>query len=337
MFKIAVDVMGFENDVSAAVLACREFLLKFKNLKIVLVGDQNEILKTAANDEFEIVHTEEFVNQNDTILNSRRKPNSSLQLIANLLKDGVVDGVLSAGSTPIFVYTMYSTIGLMEGIKKPGFMPTFPTIDGITFNMIDVGASVHTDGLDLTLFAIMANEFAKQRVSLPKIGILNIGTEEHKGFNYHHEANVYLKQLEKLNYAGFVEPGKLLEREVDIAVTDGFTGNIALKAMEGASRVLSKAIKEEFKKPKNIFGALLSLGVFKKVKAKFDYKNYAGAFVLGLNKVVVKTHGSADKQQFFSALRMLYECLENNILEKIKNAVKEFYDNDFKRLGIELK
>ena len=326
--KLAVDVMGFENDISEAIKACRKFKKHNSDIELVIIGDLEKIKPVLKHEnEFEIVHTEQEILQTDTPLSARRKSNSSMHIAAKLLKENKVDGLLSAGSTPVFVSVMYSTIGLLDGIKKPGFMPTIPTSDGKSFNMIDVGASIDVEPLDLVKFAIMANAFAKQRESKPIVGLLNIGTEEHKGLPYIREASEILKKIPSLNYVGFVESKELLNRVADVVVTDGFTGNIALKACEGAAKAVAGIMKKEYKKPYNILATILSLGIIKKVAKTFDYKEHAGAFVLGLKKICVKTHGSADEQQFYSSLNMLRDCLKYNVLENIKKDLVDFNTN----------
>lgn len=330
--KLAVDVMGFENKIDEAIKACRRFKKEYQDVEIILVGDEKQIRPSFKIDnEFAIVHTDQYVSQEDTIFSARRKPQSSMQITANLLKEDKVDGLLSAGSTPIFVFTMYSTIGLLPGVEKPGFMPTIPTSDGKSFNLLDVGASIDVTPVDLMRFAIMGNAFAKQRVEKPVIGVLNIGTEEHKGYKYLQDTNKLLKQT-NLNYKGFVEPKELLNRVADVVVTDGFTGNIALKSCEGAAKAVSSIFKKEYKKPYNFFATLFSLGIIKKATRTFDYKEHAGAFVLGLNKICVKTHGSADEKQFFSSLRMLYDCLDKNVLVSIKKDLNDFNENVLPKL-----
>lgn len=322
--KLAVDVMGFENEVNEAIKACRKFVTAHPDVQIILVGDQNQIQPCfKQQDEFKIVHTDQFVSQTDTIITARRKPKSSMQLTANLLKNNEVDGLLSAGSTPIFVFTMYTTIGLLDGVKKIGFMPTIPTTDGVSFNLLDVGASLDPTPVDLVRYAIMANAFAMQRVSKPTIGLLNIGTEEHKGTQLLRDTNALMRKT-GLNYVGFVEPNKLLNRVADVVVTDGFTGNIALKSCEGAAKAVGSIMKKEYKKPLNFLATLFSLGIIKKVTKTFDYKRHAGAFVLGLKQICVKTHGAADEQQFSSSLQMLYDCIKNQVLAKIISDIEEF-------------
>lgn len=324
--KIAVDVMGFENEVSEAVSAIELFTRLHSDLEVVIVGDENKIksaLQEESSNRIEILHTDQFVTQDDSILVLRTKNNSSMQLAANLLKDNKVDGLLSAGNSSIFVFIMYSTIGLLPGVNKLGFMPTIPTIDGQVCNMIDVGANIDCSPEDLVKFAIMASVYASQRVNNPTIAILANGTEHHKGRQLEKDTAALLEKT-SLNYIGYIEANKIFNHTADVIVTDGFTGNLVLKALEGTGKVMSDFLKKEYKKSWNIFAALLSIPIFKKMKKTFDYKENAGAFVLGLNQICVKTHGSADKQQFLSSLRMLYDSIKNNVINNIKTEITNY-------------
>lgn len=326
--KIAVDVMGFENEISEAISAI-EFFIKFhNNLEIIIVGDETKIKPLLSNhsNKIEILHTDQFVTQDDSIFSLRTKNNSSMQIAANLLKDNKVDGLLSAGNSSIFVFIMYSTIGLLPGVNKLGFMPTIPTIDGKVCNMIDVGANIDCSSNDLFKFAIMANAYASQRIDKPKIAILSNGTECYKGRQLEKDTASLLEKA-NLNYVGYVEANNIFNHFADIIITDGYTGNLVLKSLEGTGKVISTFLKKEYKKPKNIIASLFSLSIFKKMKKTFDYKENAGAFVLGLNKICVKTHGSADKQQFLSSLRMLYDTIKNNVINKIKNEIIKYEQN----------
>ena len=305
--KILLDTMGYENDLEHVIKAAKDFYYQHEDdLEIILVGNEQLIKPLLDNDWrlFPIVHTEVSIEQNDTILSARKKQNSSMHLALRYLKDKQADGMLTAGNSAIFVYNAYATIGLLEHIKKPAFMPFVPTIDGGVTNLLDVGASIDVDGTDLFNFAIMANTIAKMRTPNPRVGVLNIGTEDHKGL---------------------LEPKTILEREVDVLVADGFSGNIALKTMEGVGKTISNFLKNEYKKPKNLFAALLSKPIFKKIKKAFDYKEHAGAFVLGLDGILVKTHGSADYQQFMSALKILYETIKADVLNEIKKDLNNYY------------
>lgn len=322
--KIAVDVMGFENDISEAINACEDFILLHNDLEIILVGNEQEIKsKLKINSKLKIKHSNTFVTQDDTVFSLRNKKDNSMQVAANMLKNNDVDGLLSAGNTSIFVFIMYSTIGMINGINKIGFMPTIPTINNNVFNLIDVGASIDVNSDDLVKFAIMANIFAKQRVENPKVAILNIGIEEHKGKELQRETNELLKKT-NVNYIGYVESKNLLNYVADVVVTDAFSGNLVLKACEGTFKTIANELKKEYKKPWNFLATLTNLPIIKKLKKSFDYKNNAGAFVMGLNNVCVKTHGSADKKQFLSSLRMLYDCISKNVINKIKTEINEY-------------
>lgn len=322
--KLAVDVMGFENELSEAIKACRDFSKK-NNVEIILVGNEDLIKKELKpNDQFEIVDAKEFVTQDDSILSLRNKKDTSMHKAIDLVLDKKADGVLSAGNSSIYVFLTYQKFGLINGLNKPAFMVYIPTFKSkIGFNLLDVGASKEVDAYDLYMFSLMANIYTPCRgVKKPRIGVLNIGTESHKGFERHAKVETMLKENKKINYIGFVEPKTLLEGICDVVVTDGYSGNICLKSLEGTSKSIFGHILKYYKNP---FKAILFPFVapmLLKMKKKFDYKNNAGAFVLGLNHIAVKTHGSADYKQFYSSLRMLKESIEYKVLEKIKKEVE---------------
>lgn len=320
--KIALDVMGFENEINQAVLAARNFIKKYKDVKIIFVGNRDEInplLKS--NDEFEILNAQQVVLMNDLPMQALRKKDSSMLKAFELVRDKKADGILSAGSTSCFVPMAYTVLGMINKINKISFMPFLPTIDKKGFNMLDVGANLVVSGRDLYQYALMANIYCKivRKIQSPRIAVLNIGTEQHKGFEYHKVASELLKKDSTLNYLGFVEPRGLLNGGYDIIITDGFSGNITLKALEGSLKTISLILKKEYKKPYNWFAAILSLPILKSISKTFDYKNNAGAIVLGVNGVAIKTHGSADQKQFYSSLKMLYDTVNCNIIEKIKD------------------
>lgn len=322
--KLAVDVMGFENDIKEAIKACNDFSIK-NNVEIIMVGDEQKIKPhlNQQNKKISIIHASQEISQDDEIISARKKINSSMHIAIELVQQAKADGVLSAGNSAIYVFLTYQKFGLINGIKKPGFMSYVPTFNQRGFNILDVGASKEVDAYDLYMFALMASIYCPSRgISNPTVGILNIGTESHKGFSRHHEVEKMMLEQTKINYQGFVESKNLLEGIVDIVVTDGYSGNICLKAMEGTAKSIFHHIinyyKPWWRKPLFLFSASMLLNM----KKKFDYKNNAGAFVLGLNKIAVKTHGSADYKQFMSSLKMLKETIEYDIIDKIKKEVK---------------
>lgn len=334
--KLAVDVMGFENNLAEALNACIDFKHK-NNVDIIVVGDENKIkdqLGTKNNNILEIINATDVIEQNDDLAVIRTKKDSSMLKAIQLVADNKADGVLSAGNSSIFVFLAYQKLGMIEGVNKPGFMPFIPTFDGQGFNILDVGASKECTAEDLYMFAVMANVYASCRnLKNPRIGILNIGTEKTKGFAWQTDAAELINKNKSINYIGYVEPRDLLSGTVDILVSDGYAGNICLKTLEGTVKTIFSNIIAYYKNPLHWLLFPFSASMLLKMKNKFNYKNNAGAFVLGLNKIAVKTHGSADYTQFYSSLRMLKECLDHNILEKIKKEIKKEIKNESKNMN----
>lgn len=320
--KIALDVMGFENKTSEAIVAARKFEKKFAGAKVILVGKEQTIKQClTAKDRFEIVNVDDVINMDDTPITALRKKNTSMLTAINLVKEHKADAVVSAGSTSCFVPLVQMNLGSINKVSKFGFMPFIPTTNKVGFNMIDVGANINVEGKDLYDFALMANEYVKlvRKIAKPRIGVLNIGTEHHKGFAYHQEAYDLISKNKDLNFVGFVEPKGLLDGVVDICVCDGFSGNICLKALEGSLKSVARILKDGYKKPWNWLGAAFSLPIITTLTKTFDYRNNAGAIVLGANGIAIKTHGSADAKQFYAALTMAYDCENNHLLHNIKN------------------
>lgn len=313
--KIALDIMGFENPTKEAILAAKKFCHDYQDTQVILVGDKN-LIKSKLCNNMSIIHTNNFISMNDSPIQGLRKLNTSMQIAMQLTKDKKVDGFVSAGNTSCFTPLIKLTLDPINSNNSFGFMTYIPTANGKGFNLVDTGANIHVSAQNLFDFALMANQYVKtvRKINNPKIGILNIGSESHKGYDYHIEANSLLKKTNKINYVGFVEPKQLLLGIVDVCVCDGFSGNICLKAFEGAFKTMSILLKKGYAKPWNWIGAIGSLPMLKHIISKFNYKNYAGAIVLGVNGVAIKTHGSADRKQFYSALKIANQCISNNLL-----------------------
>ena len=252
--KLVIDVMGFENDISQAIDACNAFQQCHRDVEFILVGNKQLIeqhLDSSIN--MQIIHATDVVKMDTDPLTALRMTNSSMYQAINLVATNQADGVLSAGATPCYVAMVFYLLKKMDGINKIGFMPFVPTVVGDGFNLIDVGANKEASGLDLQKFAIMASVYCQltRNISMPRVGIVNIGTENNKGFAYHQEAKKLLESNTSINFVGFVEPRDLLNSIVDIAVCDGYTGNLTLKAMEGGLKAIKNALKVEYKKPWN--------------------------------------------------------------------------------------
>lgn len=252
---LAVDVMGFENDVSQAINACYQFCQKNKDVFIILVGDQNQILKhLKPNHPFKIHHCSEVILMTDSPIAVRNKVNSSMYQAIMLVKENKADAVLSAGNTACYVFLTTLLLGRIKGVSKSAFMPFMPTRNGVGVNFIDVGANKIVDEFDLLSFAKMGKIYVEKvrNIINPRIGILNIGTEDDKGLDYHIKANKLLKSESSLNYVGFIESRELLEGKIDLIIADGFTGNLVLKAMEGTFKTALYSLLDTLKKP--LFG-----------------------------------------------------------------------------------
>lgn len=322
--KLAIDVMGFENDITHAINACVKFQKKFPNVDFLLVGKKDLIqAKIKQNSKIVIIDAQDVIKMDDNPLLALRKINSSMYQAINLVATNQADGVLSAGSTNCYVAMVFNLLKKINGINKIGFMPFIPTVINNGFNLIDVGANKECEGIDLYNYALMASVYCKltRNIDKPRVGIVNIGTEENKGFDFQKEGFKLLKKDSTINFVGYVEPRELLNGIVDIAVCDGYTGNITLKSMEGGLKSLKTALKNQYKKPWNWLGALFSLFAIKSVSKTFDYRNNAGAMVVGVQKVAFKTHGSADMKQFYSSIRMMYETINKKVIDQIKQRI----------------
>lgn len=325
--KIILDVMGFENKIECAIFAAQKFVKDFPQVKIILSGDYTKIQPfLKQQDDFEFINTSEYIKMDDTPIIGLRKQNSSLALGLKKLSLKQADAIVSGGSTSCFAPLVYSLIKLIPCTNKFGFLANIFLDENNSFYMIDCGANIYPDANDLYNFALMANTYVKltKKIANPKIGILNIGTENHKGLKYHKIINEMLMNNKQLNYIGFIEPKNLLiEHCVDVLITDGYSGNILLKTLEGSLKAMSKLLKKEYFKYRNFFAYLFSLGILRKIKKYFNYKNKAAAIVLGTDGVIIKTHGSVDETQFYFALKTAYENVNNNILNELRKIKNE--------------
>ena len=334
---IALDMMSGDHGVSSSVPAAEEALHKFNNLFLILVGDNKEIknllsdkVKNLEGVRYKIIHTNEFINMNDEIIAAiRTKKNSSMRLAINSVKNKEADACVSAGNTGALMALSKIILKTIPGIDRPAICGSLPTKSG-QFHMLVLGANVECDAQHLYQFSIMGSALVQslQLNDKPVIGLMNIGSEEFKG-NETIKSAGQLIQKSNLNYAGFVEGDDIFSGKFDVIVTDGFVGNIALKSIEGVAKVISHFIKKEF--TKNIFtklSALISLPVMNSVKKKVDPRKYNGASLLGLQGVVVKSHGGADSYAFSQAIDTAYYEVKNELLDKIESLIQTELSND---------
>ncbi|WP_027063069.1 phosphate acyltransferase PlsX [Mesoplasma seiffertii] len=333
MYKIAFDVMGSDKGAAVAIQAAVEFLKTKENLKLIFIGNEQEIKEAlAANgglDEsrYEILPTTEVIDMDGSIMDVRRKKDASLVRALELVKAEKVDAMLTGGNSAAFIAGAHFILGEFEGVNRPGFMPTMPTLTpGVTTLMLDVGANVENTAEDLLAYAKMASIYSRevQGIKNPRVGLMNIGEEASKGRDLQKEAYQLLKADKTLNFVGNIESREMTTGVVEVLVADGYSGNIALKAMEGMGKNILRGIKESL--TKNLYRKLHALALkkaFKEFGNRFDYKNYAGAILIGVNGIIFKSHGSSDVQSFKATLRMTLEAVENDVLTKMKKGMAE--------------
>ena len=328
---IAVDAMGGENSPLKVLRGSEIYKKDFPNTSIIFFGDEKKIKDTITLNKiklsnYEIFNTIENVQDNDnasTILRSRK--NSSIFKGIEYAKKNNNTAFISAGNTAAIMILSRLQFGMIEGIDRPAICSLVPNKNNYSL-MLDLGANVAVDANNLFQFALMGYCYFTliNKKSLPKIGILNIGTENNKGLEFLQEADELIsKSFLKKNYIGFIEPNKITSGECDIIVSDGYTGNIMLKSAEGISNFITSNLKELFKK--SIMNKLAYKIIEKDIKNLKDQINpdiYNGATLIGLNGIAVKSHGSANEFAFNCALNKCHEFIQKNLNDKIIESVK---------------
>ena len=315
--KIIVDAFGGDNAPLEVIKGC-ERAVRELGVSIILTGSEEKIKKCAAENGLslsgiEIVHTDDVFDIHEEpkeIMKSGK--NSSMALGLNLLSEGKGDAFVSAGSTGALVMGATFIVKRIKGIKRIAPSPILPGDKG-SFILLDAGANTECRPEMLVQFAVMGSAYMEKvmGVKSPKVGLLNIGSEETKGRELETEA---YKLLEKsgLNFAGNIEARDLPKGEVQVVVTDGFTGNIVLKLYEGMGSFFAKKVKWIFSGAGKL-GAIFSLGKIKAFRKQMDYKEVGGSALLGVKKPVIKAHGSSDGTAFFNAVRQAKKCVEGNV------------------------
>jgi glycerol-3-phosphate acyltransferase PlsX len=274
----------------------------------------------------EIVHTDVVVTPHDKpSVALRRGGQSSMRLAIDAVKEGTADCMVSAGNTGALMAMAKIVFRTLPGISRPAIAALVPTIKGDCV-MLDLGANVECDAKDLVQFAIMGDAFARAVLSLqsPKIGLLNVGSEEMKGLDEVRQASQILRNTDLgLNFYGFVEGDDIAKGTVDVVVTDGFTGNVALKTAEGIGRMVSLYVNNAFRSTLGaMLGYFLAKPAIARLRKSLDPRRRNGAMFLGLNGIAVKSHGSADGYSFYFALRVAVDLASSKINQKILEELK---------------
>ena len=327
--SISVDAMGGDFGPKITVPASLNFLKSHPDALITLVGNESIIKKFLKKpiesfDRLSIIHTTQFVTMDESPQSAlKNKKSSSMRLAINLVKEGLADAIVSAGNTGALMATGRFVLRMLPGIDRPAIASFLPNQKG-TSCMLDLGANADCTSHHLTQFAIMGSILSSviSKKKKPSVGLLNIGSESIKGNEVTKETYELLKKSH-LNFYGNVEGNDIFKGTTDVVVCDGFVGNISLKTTEGLAKMFADFLGQEFKK--NIgtkFLALFALPVLKAFKKRLDPRRYNGAAFLGINGIVVKSHGSADAFSFEHALVTAYEEANSKMIAKISKQLK---------------
>jgi phosphate acyltransferase len=325
--RLAVDAMGGDNAPREIVLGAMKAIEKYHDIHIVLVGNENKIREHLTNEErIEILHTEEVILGTDEPVRAvRRKKTASMVLAAQQVADGNADACISAGNTGALMAAGLFVVGRIEGIERPALAPTLPTIGGEGFLLLDVGANADAKPEHLVQYAIMGSIYSEKArgIANPRVGLLNIGTEEKKGNELVRNTFELLKDAD-INFIGNVESRDLLEGAADVVVADGFTGNMVLKTIEGTAMSVFKMLKSALTSSfKSKMAAAVLKPDLKVLKNKMDYTEYGGAGLFGLKAPVIKAHGSSDANAVFNSIRQAREMVEKDVSGTIKSAIEK--------------
>jgi glycerol-3-phosphate acyltransferase PlsX len=320
---IALDAMGGDSGPSVCVPAGQEMCSRYPDLNLILVGRREEIepLLTGSvpSERIRVVDAREIVRMDEPPADAlRKKKNSSLRVAIDLLKAGEAEACVSAGNTGALMATARFVLKTLPGIDRPAIMTAVPTTMGHTY-MLDLGANSDCTSEHLFQFAVMGSVVASQieNINEPRIGLLNIGSEEMKGNDTVRQAATLLANS-GLNYVGFVEGDGIAQQQADVIVCDGFNGNVALKVMEGTAHLVRHFIRKAFSTSLyGRFSALIAMPVLRSLAKSLDPRQYNGASLVGLNGIVIKSHGGADIMAFEQAIHTAMIEVEKNVPEKI--------------------
>lgn len=329
LVNVAVDAMGGDNAPSEIVKGAIEAVNEDKRVKVILVGRRPVIEKELGKYHFdeaqiEIVHTEEVIETAEPpVMAIRRKKDSSIVKCMNLVKEGNCDALVSAGSTGAILVGGQVIVGRIKGVERPPLAPLIPTEKGVSL-LLDCGANVDARPSHLVQFAKMGSVYMESVMGVknPTVGIVNIGAEEEKGNMLVKETFPLLKNCPEINFAGSVEARDIPAGAVDVVICEAFVGNVILKMYEGVGASLIKKVRSGMMSSlRSKIGALLVKPALKATLKGFSTEEYGGAPLLGLNGLVVKTHGSSKAVEIKNSILQCIAFKEQNINEKIKEKI----------------
>jgi glycerol-3-phosphate acyltransferase PlsX len=328
---IVVDAMGSdkapEPEVRGAVLAARQF-----DVRVHLVGPEDKlrpILRHALRGQrlpVFIAPASEWITMEDKAAQAvRAKRDSTMRVGLKMVKDGRCAGFFTAGNTGAAMATAKMVLGMLAGVDRPALAQILPTVNRVPSLLLDVGANVDCDPDNLVQFAMMGHMYAKNilRIHNPRVGLLSIGEEDSKGNALTRDTLPLLRALKGINFKGNVEGRDLFNGHSDVAVCDGFVGNVALKAIEGTAQLLSASLRESLKSTvTSQVGALLSRRAFAEFKKRLDYSEYGGAVLLGVRGVCIVGHGSSNEKAIMNGVRVAAEFAQADVNSSIEAALR---------------
>lgn len=320
--RIAIDAMGGDNAPWAIAEGAMRAAREWPDLTILLVGDKAKLepITREKPDNVTLHHAAEVIAFDDEPVKAvRRKKDSSLVVAARLVHDGEADAMISAGNTGALMAAGLLVVGRIPGIERPALAPMIPSLDGSGTLALDIGANMDATPEQLKQYAVMGSIYRSKvdGIVKPRVGLLNVGTEDTKGNELTKAAFPLLKEA-PIHFVGNIEARDVLQGECDVLVCDGFAGNILLKTLEGTASAIFKVLKEEFTRSlvTKAAAAVLQPGL-KSFKKRLDYSETGGAPMLGLNGLLLKAHGSSDANAILNAVRQARIAVEGKLVGTI--------------------
>ena len=328
---IVVDAMGSdkppESEIRGAILACKHL-----DVRVHLVGPEDIVrpaLRLALRGQhlpIFVVPASEWISMEDKAAQAvRSKRDSSMRVGLKMVREGRAAGFFTAGNTGAAMATAKMVLGMLAGVERPALATILPTAAGTPSLLLDVGANVDCDPDNLVQFAVMGHMYAQNvlKISQPRVGLLSIGEEDSKGNSLTRDTLPLLRKLTNINFIGNIEGRDLFNGRTDVAVCDGFVGNIALKTTEGAAKLFSVSLRESLKSTvTSQVGALLSRKAFNEFKKRLDYSEYGGAPLLGVRGVCIVGHGSSNERAVMNGIRVTAEFAHAEVNSGIEAALR---------------
>lgn len=326
---IALDGMGGDNAPSSVIRACH-MLSPSEKLRIVIVGDEKQIRDKIDSKKYSFIsleHCENYIKMDEKVNLKllKEKDNSMVRTIA-MLKEGRAHCALSAGNTAAFVSYSISELGLIKNVDRPAIALLMPDTTGRGFIFIDAGANIKPKPLHLLQSAVMGSLYAEYvfNIEKPKIGLLNIGEEETKGDDLRKESFALMSRNKMINFIGNIEGHNIFTQKADVVITDGFTGNVVLKVSEGVTRSFRTILMKEIQKSiRGRLGALLIKDILKNFAKKADYAEYGGGLLLGVDGIVIVSHGRSSPRAIYNAIKLGKRIVSSGFKDKLKNSMEK--------------